>query len=414
MFGAVRDDWRVVIGVISGGHFLSHFYRLSLPPLFPLLREEFGLNNAELGLVVSVLVIGGVLQAPVGNAVDRIGAKWVFVAGVGLTAAGIVLIGLGPTYPAILLLAVVSGVGQSAFHPADYALIDSVTEADVRGRAFSLHTFSGYAGYAAAPVVVGTLAFTAGWRIALFAVGGVGLLYAAFSAVALAPAYRTAMDAAEASDGAEAETETDRSMLSVFLRPGILAMVTFFLVTTFASRGLQSFTTVLAVDSFGLAESLGNTLLSVYFALGSIGVLIGGVLADRYDPGRVIAPTLVAGSAVLIVTVTGVVPISTLSLVGLFGLVGFFFSLIAPARDRLVTELSESGSTGQSFGIVFTGSTVGAVTGPALLGVVADAASITLTFVLIGVLYVVAGALAFALGRSRLASIPKGTPSRGD
>lgn len=414
MIGSIREDWRTTLAVVSGGHFLSHFYFLTLPPLFPILRTEFGLNNTELGLIVSVLSLGGLLQAPVGNVVDRLGAKRIFVAGVGVTGGGIALIGTGPTYPAILALAVFSGIGQSAFHPADYSLIESVADPDVQGRAFSVHTFSGFAGFAAAPAVVGTLGFLAGWRVALFVVGGVGLLYAVFAALALSTTGRgtsgtSGADEEDATDdtGSDPEPGADSSFLAALLNPGLLAMAGFFLIMALAGKGVQTFTAVLAVNSFGLEESVGNTLLTVYFALGSIGILVGGLLADRYAPGRVIAGGLVVGASALLVTVTGLVPISALSLLGLFGLIGFFVSIVTPSRDRLVSEAAGSGSMGQSFGIVFTGATVGSLIGPVLLGAVGDAASITVSFVLVGVFFLTAGVLAFSLGKGWL------TPERG-
>ena len=412
MIRAVLEDWRATLAVVSGGHFLSHFYFLVLPPLFPLLRTEFGLNNTELGLVISVLSIGGLLQAPVGNVVDRLGPKRIFVAGVGVTAGGIALIGVGPTYPAILAFAVVSGLGQSAFHPADYSLIDAVTDPDVQGRAFSVHTFSGFAGFAAAPAVVGTLAFAAGWRAALFVVGGIGVLYAVFAAVTLSPTDRgtaTTDGTDEAGDaGSDPEPGAESSFRAALLNPGLLAMAGFFLLMALAGKGVQTFTAVLAVNSFGLEESLGNTLLTVYFAFGSVGILVGGVLADRYAPGWVIAGGVTVGAAALLATVTGVVPVGALSLVGLFGLIGFFVSIVTPSRDRLVSEVAGSGSMGQSFGIVFTGATIGSLVGPVLLGAVADTVSITVSFVLIGLFFLTAGALAFSLGRGWLT--PEGGP----
>jgi MFS family permease len=398
MLGGLRDDWRVVVAVVSGGHFFSHFYLLAIPPLFPLLRSEFGLTNAELGLIVSLLMIGGLLQAPVGNIVDQIGAKWVFAIGIGVTAAGMMLIGLGDTYPAILAFAVLSGLGQSAFHPADYALIDTVTEPGIRGKAFSVHTFSGYAGFAVAPILVGTVAATMGWQNTLFIVGSAGLIYAVFAAVALVPAYRASIEST--TEQPDIEPEGNSTLLSTLARPGVLAMVGFFLMVALASKGIQSFTTVLTVDSFGLSQSVGNNLLTAFFALGAIGVLTGGVLSDRYAPGQVIAGTIVVGVSLLFVIISGIVPLRALPLIVLFGLSGFFLSLIPPSRDQLVSTLSASGSTGQSFGIVFTGGTVGALIGPVFLGAVADTVSITMTFVLVGVIYLLAGGLAFSLGRN--------------
>jgi MFS family permease len=428
MIETLREDWRATLAVVSGGHFLSHFYFLALPPLFPLLRGEFGLNNTQLGLVVSVLTLGGLLQAPVGNVVDRVGAKWIFVAGVGATAGGIALIGVGPTYPAVLALAAVAGIGQSAFHPADYAIVDAVTDPGVQGRAFSVHTFSGFAGFAAAPVVVGTLGFAVGWRGALLVVGGAGVLYAGFAAVALVPTGPDRVDGADGSDrGTDAgrDGDADRegssdgsgaagSLLAAFRRPGLLAMVGFFTLMAFAGKGVQTFTSVLAVNAFGLEESIGNTLLTVYFALGALGILAGGVLADRYPPSRVIAVSLLVGATALLATLAGLVPAGAAPLLAVFGLVGFFVSLVNPSRDRLVSDLSASGSMGQSFGIVFTGGTVGGLVGPVLLGAVADGVSVRTSFVLVGAFFLAAGTLAFSLGRGWLTPGRATTSAEGD
>ena len=51
---ARRHDLKVM-GLIAAGHFLSHFYILSLPPLFPLLRGEYGVSYTALGLALAVL-----------------------------------------------------------------------------------------------------------------------------------------------------------------------------------------------------------------------------------------------------------------------------------------------------------------------------------------------------------------------
>ena len=60
-----RND-RQVIGLLCSGHFLSHFYFLALPPMFPLLKAEFGVSYVELGLAITAYnLLGGFAQAPV-------------------------------------------------------------------------------------------------------------------------------------------------------------------------------------------------------------------------------------------------------------------------------------------------------------------------------------------------------------
>lgn len=95
--GVVRtrgEDIRV-IGLIGVAHSVSHFFQLVLPPLFPLLKDAFGVGYAELGLLATFFyAASGLCQTPAGFAVDRFGARNVLVAGIGLFATAILLIGL--------------------------------------------------------------------------------------------------------------------------------------------------------------------------------------------------------------------------------------------------------------------------------------------------------------------------------
>src|SRR5437667_9732878 len=77
----LRRDARV-IGVVGVAHGLSHFFQLVLPPLFPLLRAEFGVSYATLGALVSVFyVASGVCQFGAGFAVDPFGGQRGYPAG---------------------------------------------------------------------------------------------------------------------------------------------------------------------------------------------------------------------------------------------------------------------------------------------------------------------------------------------
>src|SRR5207344_3038627 len=76
---SLRTDARV-IGLVGIAHGLSHFFQLCIPPLFPLLREEFGVSYAALGAVLAVFyAVSGVMQTVAGFLVDRVGARTILL-----------------------------------------------------------------------------------------------------------------------------------------------------------------------------------------------------------------------------------------------------------------------------------------------------------------------------------------------
>src|SRR5687767_3905006 len=90
--GGGRHDLKVM-SLVGTAHFFSHFYILVLPPLFPVLRDEYGVGYAALGLALAVLNgITGLTQAPVGFLVDRFGARAILILGLGTFSLSIALV----------------------------------------------------------------------------------------------------------------------------------------------------------------------------------------------------------------------------------------------------------------------------------------------------------------------------------
>jgi MFS family permease len=165
-----------ILGLIGTGHFLSHFYILTLPPLFPLIKADYGLSFVQLGLLMTVFnAAAAAVQVPVGLLVDRIGPRTVLIGGLLLEAGAIGAMGFVPGYQGLLILAVIAGLGHSVFHPADYFILISRIDHSHIGRAFSIHTFMGSAGSAVAPAVVIFLTALWNWKIALMIVAAVGI-----------------------------------------------------------------------------------------------------------------------------------------------------------------------------------------------------------------------------------------------
>src|SRR2546430_244286 len=167
------------IARVSAAHFVNHFQPLVLPPLFPLLKAELGIGFVELGLALTTASVVGVAgQLPVGYLVDRVGSRRMLVLGLLLAGLAYLGFGLAPSYSTLLLAMVFVGLANSVFHPADYSLLSAKVAPARLGRAFSIHTFSGFLGNAVAPVTMIALAAGIGLNIALMAAGILALVVA--------------------------------------------------------------------------------------------------------------------------------------------------------------------------------------------------------------------------------------------
>src|SRR5438132_7398683 len=168
-------DTRVNL-LLGAGHFLSHFYQLCLPPLFIAWQQAFDVSFAELGLAIAVMSgTAGLLQTPVGFLVDRYGARPFLIGGTLVMTLSIAAMGFTTAYWQIVGLALLSGVGSSVFHPADYAILSGSIDPARLGRSFAFHTFTGNIGFAAAPPATAALALLLGWQGAVTFVGLLGL-----------------------------------------------------------------------------------------------------------------------------------------------------------------------------------------------------------------------------------------------
>ena len=364
-----RSSTRAV-AVVSTAHFASHFYMLLLPPLFPLLREVYGVGYTELGFAISVFsIVTACTQAPVGFAVDRFGARRILVAGLMLEAAAFALIGLIPAYGAFLALMAVAGLANSVYHPADYSLLNASVDPRRMGRAFSFHTAAGVLGNAVAPVTMVFLMTLTDWRTALVvcAAGGavVGLLVA-FNARAL----KEREDPATAADRAGAGTGATGIRLLLTL-PLLLGLLFFFGISV-SQHGIQSFSVsaLHAIHDAPLAAA--TTVLSCYLFASPVGVLAGGWVADRIQRRHdLFAATCFVAMAGCIAAVAAL-PLPLAAVGVLFAVAGLFAGMVSPSRDMLIRSMAPPGEIAKVFGFVSTGFNFGGIAAPVLFGFILD------------------------------------------
>jgi MFS family permease len=354
-----------VIALIGTGHFLSHFYMLCLAPLFLFWREEFGVSYAMLGLSIALMsAVTAALQTPVGFLVDRHGAKPFLVGGTALMALSIAAMGLAPNFWWILALSVLSGIGNSVIHPADYAILGGSIHKSRIGRAFALHTFTGNLGFALAPPVIAGLTLWMGWREALILVGLLGVPVVAsilWQSRILADQKR----AAPRADGGPSGRE-------VLLSRPMLLFFAFFLLSAMAGTGVQAFLITVLGKLWGTPVGIASMALTGYMAGATGGVLIGGWFADRFQRHMlfVVSLTLVSIVAILALGAVALPPALTIALAFAAGLL---LGASRTPRDVMVKDAAPPGQMGKVFGFVSAGLPLGGAITPVPFGMMLDA-----------------------------------------
>ncbi len=380
-------DTQLIAGV-SAAHFVSHFYILVLPPLFGLVRADYGVSYIELGLALTVFnIVTALGQTPAGYLVDRFGPRVLLISGLLLGALAFALAGLINSFWFFVAMFALAGLANTVYHPADYAMLSHHVAPERISRAFSIHTFTAMLGSTAAPVSVLLMQSQWGWRGAFIGSATLGVVVAMFLLMSSQPKQR----ATGKSQSGESGPTGWRLLASAPILLNLLLFALFGLV----SGGLQYYSVVALGALYGTAPAVANTALTAYLLFSALGVLAGGVLG-----GRTGQPNLIVGAGFAVVGACAALlasrPIGDVLIVATMATAGFFIGVTMPSRDLMVRAVTPAGSFGKVFGFVTSGFNLGGIVAPLIFGYAMDSGAPQWVFWLVvgfSLLYVSASAL---------------------
>jgi MFS transporter, FSR family, fosmidomycin resistance protein len=366
----LRQD-ATVIGLVGLAHSISHFSQLLLAPLFPWLREAFGVGYAQLGFLLTIFfTVSCAVQALSGFWVDRFGPRPVLFAGLGLLGLAALGFASSQSYTMLALCSVVAGTGNGVFHPVDYTLLNRKVGKARLGHAYSVHGISGSLGWALAPALLVPITLAHSWRVALLAAAA--LVFAVIAVLWFRRDDLTLTTAAAHAGGGGATVAGSADGTLDFLRiPAVWMCFGFFFFYAGALSIVQSFAPEAARQLHAVPTAVAANCLTLYMVCAAFGMVLGGFLAsDPERSERIVAVALGVAACVALLVAFASLPAWGVPV--LFGAMGFATGTAGPSRDLLVKASAPDNATGRVYGVVYGGLDIGQALVPLLIGTLMD------------------------------------------
>ena len=350
-----------VIGACALAHLINDLIQAVLPAIYPMLKLNYGLSFAQIGLItLTFQLTASLLQPWVGYHTDRHPKPWLLPAGSVCTLVGILMLAFVGSFPAILLAAALVGIGSSTFHP-EASRIARLASGGRYGLAQSTFQVGGNAGTAFGPLLAAAIIIPFGQgNVAWFG------LFAAFAIVVLyglSRWYRHHLTLFKLKQGGAATHSLSAGRVKFALL--ILALLVF--SKYFYMASFTSYFTFFLIEKFDLSVASSQLYLFLFLGAVAAGTFFGGPIGDRIGRKQVIWFSIlgVAPFSLLLPHVdlfwTGV-----LSMVIGFILASAFSAIVVFAQELMPGNVGMI--AGLFFGLMFGFGGIGG----ALLGYLAD------------------------------------------
>jgi len=306
--------------------------------IFPALRQDLGFTDTSLGLIGAVFTWVYSLSMPLaGRTADMLRRDRVILSGLLLWSAATLGTGLSRTVGEFLVWRGVMGVTESLYMPAALSLIAGLHPGATRSKALATHATAQFAGILVGGWLGGWMADHVGWRNGFFALACAGILYA----MVLARAFRSLPPISAA------ESRVAAAPLDIFRSRSFLALLAAFFMFCTMLWILYAWLPGFIYDRYHLSMTQSGLTATLYLQSGSaVGVLLGGILGDRFAKRVPGGRFYVGGAGLVLCAPCAWLVFSTHSLVALsifaaaFGLTSGLFvaNLFASAYDVMAAK----------------------------------------------------------------------------
>ncbi len=364
-FDALEATTYPVIAAISFSHLLNDMMQSVLLAIYPMLKLGLNLSFAQIGLVtLTYQLTGSLLQPLIGLYTDRRPMPYSLPVGMGFTLVGLLCLSQAGTYNAVLLSAMLIGMGSSVFHP-ESSRVARMAAGNQPGLAQSLFQIGGNLGSALGPLLAALIIVrqgqgSAAWFSLFALVGVVVLSFVGRWSSHHGANFRKRMKV-------QARNGLGRRQIACSL--GILGLLMF--SKFFYMASLSSYYTFYLIEKFGVPLEKAQFFLFVFLFAVAAGTVLGGPVGDRIGRKRVIWFSIL-GVAPFTLLLPHVDLFWTVLLSVVIGLIlaSAFSAILVYAQELVPGKVGTI--SGLFFGLAFGMGGIGA----ALLGRLADSTGI--------------------------------------
>ena len=390
-----------VLALLWVAYLLNQADRQVFNTVLPAIRDSLSLTDTSVGLIATVFNLFYAVMVPLGGwAGDRFSRKWVTTLSILFWSVATMFTGLANGVVMLVLMrSVATGGGEAFFGPANYSLLGQY-HTDTRARAMSIHQTSYYVGVILAGWLAGKIADALGWKYSFIIFGAAGILWAVVMALRL----KDAPKETPSTESGTAQHEDGRKISiwdgfkTVFTTPTALMLTLGFSAFIFVITGYMTWVPAYLQEEFGQNQEMAglHSMLWTYVAA-FIGVLLAGTLSDKWGAKDHKVRMYIQGAGLIL----GAVFLFLMGgnrvlwiLYACFAGWGFFRAFFDANISTVLYDVTPPRLHAScSSAMITTGFAVGALA-PVVLGAMKESmGSLSATFPLLGIIWVVAGAL---------------------
>jgi MFS transporter, FSR family, fosmidomycin resistance protein len=274
-----------ILLALSGAHLLNDLISSMIPAMYPLLKQAYALDFAQIGFItLAFQVTSSLLQPVLGYVTDQRPWPYAMVAGMAATLSGLLGLAFAGNYATVLVSAGMVGLGSAVFHPEATRMARHAA-AGQHGFAQGVFQIGGHAGYAAGPLLAAMIVVPRGQAsIAWMSVVALAaMVLMAWTGARYSEMRRSQIAATKNRPSGPAEQMRRKSVLMA-----MTILILLLLSKNSYTAAFTSYYTFYLIEQFGVTVQVSQIMLFLYLVVGALGVIIGGMVGDRIGRHRVI------------------------------------------------------------------------------------------------------------------------------